>query len=301
MADRAGHRAEACLRSRFDAIPGTARAGLWMTVAAIAYVCSIAIGKYVSPEVHFVEIAFLRNTFAILFMLPWLVRAGTAALHTRRVRRHFVRGLVSSMNVTFLFAAVGLIPIADMSAITFLQPVIGAAIAVLLLGEAADGRRWLAIAAGFAGALIVIRPGFAEINWGIAFTLGSAFAGAVVSVLIKTLVRTDPPDTIAAWLFITQTLILVVPTALVWTTPRWELWALFLAIGFLSAILQRTYNRGMQAADVSIAMPFNFSRLIWAALLGWIVFGDFPDVWTWIGSAVIFGASLWITRPGRRA
>ena len=77
----------AALRSRFDAVPGPVRAGLWMTVAAVAYVCSIAIGKYVSPEVHFIEIAFLRNTFGILFMLPWLVRAGPTALRTRRAGR----------------------------------------------------------------------------------------------------------------------------------------------------------------------------------------------------------------------
>ncbi len=284
---------------RLAAVPGPVRAGLWMTTAAIAYVCSIAIGKHLAPEVPVVEIAFLRNACAIAFMLPWLARAGPAALRTRRVGRHVLRGILSSLNVTLLFAAVSRIPIADMSAITFLQPVIGAAIAVVALGEAADRRRWLAIAAGFAGALVIVRPGFAEPDAGIVFALGSAFAGAVVSVLIKTLVRTDPPDTIAAWLFITQTVILAVPTAFVWTTPRAELWAFFLAIGLLSAILQRSYNRGMQAADVSIAMPFNFSRLVWAALLGWIAFGDFPDVWTWAGGAAIFAASLWLTRLGR--
>lgn len=283
------------------AVPAPVRAGLWMTAAAIAYVGSIAIGKYVSPEVHFVQIAFMRNMFAILFMLPWLARAGTAALRTPRAGRHILRGFLSSLNATFLFAAVSLIPIADMSAITFLQPVIGAAIAVVALGEPSDRRRWLAIGAGFAGALVVIRPGFQVINPGVAFALGSAFTGAVVAVLIKTLVRTDPPDTIAAWLFITQTLMLAVPAAVVWTTPRAGLWALFLAIGLLSVVLQRTYNRGMQAADVSIAMPFNFSRLIWAAVLGWVVFGDFPDAWTWIGGAVIFAASLRLTRLGRPA
>lgn len=284
-----------------SAVPAPVRAGLWMTAAAVAYVGSIAIGKYVSPEVHFVQIAFMRNMFAILFMLPWLARAGTAALRTRRAGRHVLRGLLSSLNATFLFAAVALIPIADMSAITFLQPVIGAAIAVVALGEPSDRRRWLAIGAGFAGALLVIRPGFEELNLGVAFALASAFTGAVVAVLIKTLVRTDPPDTIAAWLFITQTLMLAAPTAVVWTTPRAGLWALFLAIGLLSVVLQRTYNRGMQAADVSIAMPFNFSRLVWAALLGWVVFGDFPDAWTWTGGAVIFAASLWLTRLGRPA
>jgi drug/metabolite transporter (DMT)-like permease len=86
---------------------------------------------------------------------------------------------------------------------------------------------------------------------------------------------------------------------MVWQMPTPEQWALFALIGFMSVILQRTYNRGLQAADVSVAMPFNFTRLIWAALLGWIVFAEFPDTWTWIGGTVIFISSIWLTRQGR--
>ena len=271
-----------------------------MTLSAVAYVCAIAIGKYLSPEVHVFQIVFLRNIFGAMFMLPWLSRVGLSALRTRRLGRHVLRGALSSLNGTLLIAAVSLVPLAEMSAITFLQPVIGAVIGVLFFGEMAGGRRWMAIGIGFAGALIVIRPGFVALDWGIALALASAFTGVVVSALIKTLVRTDSPDTIAAWLFITQTLFLLAPAALVWTTPRPELWALLAAMGLAGAFLQRAYNRGMEAADISIAMPFNFTRLIWAALLGWAVFGDFPDASTWAGGAVIFGASIWLTRSGRR-
>ena len=153
---------------------------------------------------------------------------------------------------------------------------------------------------GFSGALIVIRPGFAEFNLGTAFALGSALTGALLSILIKTLVRRDSPDTIAAWLFITQTGILLIPTIYVWQTPNAQEWGLFILIGFMSLILQRTYNRGIQAADISIAMPFNFTRLIWAALLGWIVFAEFPDIWTWVGGMIIFAASIWLTRQGQK-
>jgi len=145
-----------------------------------------------------------------------------------------------------------------------------------------------------------VRPGFADFNLGIAYALGSAVAGALVSIMIKTLVRTDPPDTIAAWLFVTQTLILLVPTIIVWRNPTLEQWGLFVFIGSMSVILQRTYNRGIQAADISIAMPFNFTRLIWAALLGWLVFAELPDIWTWIGGTVIFVSSVWLTRQGRK-
>ena len=82
--------------------------------------------------------------------------------------------------------------------------------------------------------------------------------------------------------------------------PSLEEWGLFVFIGATSVILQRTYNRGIQAADISIAMPFNFTRLIWASLLGWLVFAEFPDVWTWVGGTIIFVSAVWLTRQGRK-
>ena len=283
-----------------EALPGPLKSGIWMCISAVTYVVSIAIGRYLAPDIDVFQIAFLRNAFAMLFMLPWLIKMGMGALRTKQFPRHLLRGFLSSANVTLLFAAVALIPIADMSAINFLQPVLGAAIAGLVLGEVIGRNRWLAIGMGFIGALIVIRPGFAEFNLGTAFALGSALTGALVSILIKTLVRRDSPDTIAAWLFITQTGILLIPTIYVWQTPNAQEWGLFILIGFMSLILQRTYNRGIQAADISIAMPFNFTRLIWAALLGWIVFAEFPDIWTWVGGMIIFAASIWLTRQGQK-
>ena len=286
--------------AKIGILPGPLQAGIWMSISAVTYVVSIAIGRYIAPDIEVFQIAFLRNAFAVLFMMPWLMKVGIGAMRTNQIGRHILRGFMSSANVTLLFAAVALIPIADMSAINFLQPVIGAAIAGLVLGEVVSRARWIAIIAGFAGALIMIRPGFAEFNIGIAFALGSGVAGALVSIMIKTLVRTDPPDTIAAWLFVTQTLILLIPTIIVWKNPTLEQWNLFAVIGFMSVILQRTYNRGIQAADVSVAMPFNFTRLIWAALLGWIVFAEFPDIWTWVGGTVIFAASVWLTRQGQQ-
>ena len=164
-----------------------------MSISAVTYVVSIAIGRYMAPDIEVFQIAFLRNAFAMLFMMPWLMNVGLGAMRTKQLGRHILRGFMSSTNVTLLFAAVALIPIADMSAIGFLQPVIAAAVAGFVLGEIVTRHRWIAIAAGFAGALIVIRPGFADFNLGIAYALGSALAGALVSIMIKTcLLYTSP-------------------------------------------------------------------------------------------------------------
>jgi drug/metabolite transporter (DMT)-like permease len=111
-------------------------------------------------------------------------------------------------------------------------------------------------------------------------------------------VRTDPPDTVAAYLFVFQTVLSLGPALYVWRPLTPGQWAWLVALGFLGMLIQRCFNRAMAAADASVAVPFNFTRLIWAALLGYFAFAEIPTVWTWIGGTVIFGASIVLTRKG---
>ena len=127
--------------ARFSALPGPVRSGIWMSVSAVTYVVSIAIGRYLAPEIDVFQIVFMRNAFSIVFMMPWLMKVGLGAMRTNQIGKQITRGFLSSANVTLLFAAVALIPIADMAAINFLQPVLGAAIAGFVLGEVAGRRR----------------------------------------------------------------------------------------------------------------------------------------------------------------
>jgi drug/metabolite transporter (DMT)-like permease len=121
-------------------------------------------------------------------------------------------------------------------------------------------------------------------------------AGAVVAIMIKDLVRTELPDTIAVYLFVFQTVIMLVPAILVWRAPTWEEFTWLALLGQISVWLQRTFNRAMVAADATVALTFNFTRLIWASVLGWILFAEVPDIWTWIGGTIIFAASVFIAR-----
>ncbi len=282
----------------FDGLSGPARAGVWMTISAFCYAASAAIVRHLAAELPTFEIVFLRNLFGLACMLPWLVRLGPGALRTGRIGMHALRGMSSSVNISCQVGALAFIPIADMAAITFLQPVLGAIIAVIALGEAANGRRWTATLAGLMGALLIVRPGFEEINVGIMLALASATAGAIIAIMIKDMVRTESPAAIATYLFISQGIIMAIPAALVWAAPTWEQIGLLAALGVIGAILQVTFNRAMASADATVALPFNFTRLLWAALLGWLVFAEFPDAWTWIGGTIIFASSLYLARRG---
>ncbi|MDC0033634.1 EamA family transporter, partial [Alphaproteobacteria bacterium] len=106
----------------------------------------------------------------------------------------------------------------------------------------------------------------------------------------------DSGDTIAAWLFISHTILGIVPAMLVWITPTWEEMLWLMLLGYLGAVIQRTFNRSMGLAEVTVVLPYNFTRLIWAAFFGFLFFGEFPDFWTWTGGIVIFASSIWLTR-----
>ena len=274
------------------------RAAVWMCLSALFYTVSVTIVRYLSNTLPTFEIVFLRNFLGLVFMLPWIMRVGIGAMQTRRVGVHIVRGLFSAMNLWCLFGAVAFIPVADVAAITFLQPVVGSLLAIVLLHEPSSGRRWAAGAIGFVGAMIIIRPGFEAVNVGVLLTLGSVFAGSVVVIFVKHLSRTDSPDTIAVYLFVTQTLLALIPAATVWRTPTLAEFGWLLVLGYTAMLIQRCFNRAMVSADASVALPFNFTRLIWAALLGYLVFAELPEIWTWIGGALVFAASVYLTRRG---
>jgi len=272
------------------------RGAWWMTVSAFAYAASIAIIHHVAQELHFMQVVFLRNVFGFLFMLPWLMRVGLGALKTSRLHMHAVRGAMSALNVWFLFAALWLAPVADVAAITFMMPIVASIFAVVFLKEKTTVLRWVAIALGFAGALMVIRPGMAGYNPVLLLAVGSVLAGATVAILIKTLIRHDSADTIAFYLFVSHIVFSVGPAIYFWAAPTWEQLGWCVALGYLATVIQRNFNKAMGEADATIVLPFNFTRLIWAALFGWLFFAEFPDLWTWIGGLVIFAASIWLTR-----
>jgi len=189
------------------------------------------------------------------------------AMRTNHLSEHALRGLLSAMNVWFLFAALAYAPVADVSAITFMMPIGASALAVFILNERTSFIQWGAIFAGFAGALIVIRPGMVGFNPGLLFAVGAVCAGSLIAMLIKTLLRYNSGDTVAAWLFISHIVLSLVPAILVWVTPTWQEMFWFLLLGWLGAVIQRTFNRSMAMADATVVLPYNFTRLIW---LTWI-------------------------------
>ncbi len=288
------------LVSWLEDLPAPVRCALWMSLSAFGYSSSAVLVRYLSGSQHIFEIAFMRNVFGLAFMAPFLMRVGLGALKTRRLGLHGVRGVCSLLNMWCLFGALSLAPVADVAAITFLMPIVGSIFAVIFLKEVSSGRNWAAVFVGFLGALIVIRPGMAEYNDGLLLAVAAVFTGSTVAMMIKTLLRTESPDTIVVYLFTAHVIFGLVPAIMVWKNPSPEEWFWLVMMGFLGMITQRGFNRAMAVADATVALPFNFSRLIWAALFGYLVFAEIPDFWTWTGATVILMASVYIARLNTR-
>lgn len=278
------------------ALPAPAKGALWMMLSAACIVGSTTLARHLLKELPLPTLIFVRNCFGLLWLVPFVVATRGRGLKTDRPGAHFVRGIAAVAGIYLLFGAVALIPVADAMAINFTRPILASIAAVVVLGEVLSARRIVALGIGFAGALIILRPGFMEINLGAILAIGAAITGVVSAILIKSLTRTELPDTIAVYILAVSLLISAIPAAFVWQTPTLEQCLWLVALAFFMTAFQRTVNRAYAAADASYVLPFEFTRLIFAALAGLAMFGEFPDLFTWIGGAVIFAGVLSLAR-----
>lgn len=284
------------LARRFEALAAPVRGAVWMLIAAACLTGMAAAVRHLSSGLHTFEIVFFRTMLALAFMLPWLMRAGIGAMRTNRLGMLAARGVVTMIASTCYFWGLALIPLADATAIMFARPLVGALLAMVVLDEVVSGRRWSAMAVGFAGVLIVLRPAFDQINAGVILLLVATLFASVAAVLVRHLARTESPDTITMYYAITLTLLSAAPAAVVWRTPGWDEAVWILAMGFLGTLGQRAMTRAFAAADVSIVLPVDFTRLLFAAAVGFALFGERPGIWTWIGGTVIFASTVFLAR-----
>ncbi len=254
------------------------------------------ITRHFTGEIHTFEIIFFRSFFGTVFLLPWLFRLGFAGLRTQRFAMHMARGFTGLATIYMLFTAIALAPLGEVAAVISTRPVVGSLGAVLILHEVAHGRRWAATALAFAGALVIIRPGFSDVSLGVVLALLSVFGMAAVSLILKSLARTEAPDTIVIWMMVVFTPFSLIPALFVWQTPDSWQFILLVGTGLFGTLTQRCMTRAYAAADVTVVLPFDFTRLVFSALLGFLVFAEFPDVWIWAGGALIFGSILWMSR-----
>ena len=282
-------------------LPAPTRGAFWMVAGSLCIKSVHGLVRHVSAEVHPFEIAFFRYVFGTIAIMPWVLRAGLGSLRTERFPLHVLRcGFGAGVNLTW-FMALALMPLADATALSFTSPLFVTIGAALVLGESVRARRWAVTMVGFAGAAVILRPGVEAVSLPAFLALASAAFGASSSLCVRSLSSTESVRTIVAY----QNLLVMVMTALpalfFWSRPGPEALVAMAAMGILATLGHLAFARGLAIAEASAMAPFNFSRLIFAAVIGRLFFGEAPDAWTWVGALVIFGATLYTAHAEARA
>lgn len=279
---------------RWRTLPGNVRGAFWILAASVLFSVMSAAVKTAGTRLDIFQIAFFRCAVGLLVILPFMARTGSHVFKTRRPVMHIVRSLTGLVAMFCGFYAITHLPLADATAITFAKPLFMIVLAVLFLGEVVRWRRWSATAVGFLGVLIMIDPGDNGLDPAMAAALAGTLCVAVVVVLVKRLSTTEAPLTILFTFGIVSTLGSAVPAMLVWQTPTGSDLALLMLIGSLGASGQFCMIRGFRVGEATALVPFEYSQLLFAGLLGYVLFANVPTANTLAGGALIVLSTLYI-------
>jgi S-adenosylmethionine uptake transporter len=283
----------------------TTRAALWLALAGLFAVSMNVVIRQAAAELHPFEVAFFRCLFGLAVMIPWIARRGLSVLRTGKIGFYTLRGAVSLVSMLTWFYGITLVPLGTATALNFTGPFFSTMGAWLVLREVVRPGRWAAIAMGFVGVLVILRPGSEALDPNLLIILFSAAMNGMSVVTMKFLARTEPPNAIVTMLVLYVTPLSLVPALFVWQWPSAATLLWLALLGALGTLAHLTTVRAYAAADASACAPFEYLRLPFAALLGWVAFGEVTDVWTWVGAAAIAASSLLVAhreaRLARRA
>lgn len=272
-----------------------------MALGGISFSLLNTIARSIAMQMDPFEAQFLRYFCGLLIMLPLLWYQGLAAYVPNDIKGQFWRGGVHTVGLILWFIALPQIPLADMTAIGFTGPIFIMLGAAWFLGEPMRKDRWIAAVIGFSGVLVVVLPKMSgEGGWYNLVMLASSPVFAASFLITKALTRYEKPGVIVLWQALTVT-VLSLPMAL----PHWQMpipmqWLGFAATGVLGTLAHYCLTRAFAMADISATQSLRFLDLVWASLLGWLVFGDVPSQSTWLGAFVILWATVWIARRESR-
>ena len=271
------------------------RAAAMMVGAMIFFGMMSSFIRLASAQLHAFEIVFFRNFLAVLIMLPWVMRHGLGSMRTNRFGLLSLRAVLNVSAMLAGFTALTLIPLAEATALSFTAPLFATVGAALILGETVRARRIAAVLIGFAGTMIVLRPGVEAITPGALLAILNAFLLAMTLLVVKVLTRTERPESVVIYMVLLQTPMALVPALFVWQWPEPLTWLWLFALAGAGTAGHILFTRAMAIAEVTQVQPFEFIRLPLIAVIAYLLFDEVPTVWTWLGGAVIFAATAYIT------
>ncbi len=282
------------LARRYAALSPQLRGMLLLLVATIGFAAMHAVIRHASSAQHPFEVAFFRNFFGLIVLCPFWLRSGLAVFRTERLPLHATRGVLHVSAMLCFFYAVPITPLSTIAALSFTAPLFVTIGAVVFLGEVVRARRITALLLGFIGAIVIIQPGFGALDLGALLVLCSSAIWASALLIIKALSRTESSLTLTAYMGA-----LLTPLSLIAALPFWQWPSLvelgwFALMGAFGTVSHLCLAQAFREADASAVLPVDFLRLLWASVLGYVWFGEVPEVLVWVGGTIIFSSTLYL-------
>ncbi|WP_066095754.1 DMT family transporter [Xanthomonas massiliensis] len=282
-------------------MPTAIRAALLMLASTLAFgMMAVTIRLSAGTGVPTTEIAFFRNFFGLLALLPLVLRPGHALPRTRHLPRYFIRTLIGLASMLCGFWAIAHLPLSQAISLSYSTPLFVTIAAALWLNENVRLRRWLAVLAGFVGVLVILHPGRGHFSPGLLVALSAAMLSALVAIQIKQLARMDPPDTVVFYTYLFWVPMSLVPALFQWTWPHATGWLWLAATGVLGTLGQLLWTRALKIGEISALQPISFMQLPLVVVFGWLLFDEPLDWGTGIGAAIILGANAYIAQREAR-
>lgn len=289
------------LAERWAALPGNVRGGLIFVLASAIFSVMIALIKLAGERLHVTEILLFRQATMMTLALPAIWSGWPGSMQSSKPRLQLARVGLAFCAMTLGFSAVVHLPLAEATVISFSKSFFTTLLAIFVLGEVVRLPRWSALAAGFTGVIIIVWPseGTELQIWHLA-AVASAVCVSAVFIIIRVLAQIDQPVTILTYQALGVGLLMIAPAAWFWIWPTPMEWALLIGIGVLSAIAQYLNILAMKAGEASAMAPLEYTRLIFATVLGFWLFAEWPEPRVWVGAGIIIAAALFVLHRERR-
>ena len=282
------------LTARWNALDGGARGVLLVSSGSLTLVVMATLVKYLGNDLPAFEILFFRSFVGFLFVLPVFMRDPLEPFRTKRPWMHLTRGTVGAIGNFAFFWTLTHMLLADAMALQFSRPLFTIPLALIFLGEVAGFRRIAVTLVGFAGILLYSRPFTAGFDPGALVGAAGALAGGLVVICIKRLATTEPTRVIMFYYAFWNALFAAVPLLFIWVTPDLIQLALLIVIGFLGISGQSLITHGLTMGDATVLVPLDYSRIVYSAAIGYLLFSEVPGPWSFVGMALIVAASLYL-------
>ena len=259
-----------------------------------------AIVRDVAATISPFEIALFRNVVSLVLITPFFLRAGMVGLKVDRLKPFAFRGIVGILAMWSWYSALGMIPLAEAISLNFTVALWMIPVAMILLGERIGIRRWIATLVGFAGVLVVLQPGADTFSIGGVLAIFSALMFATSMALVRILSKTESPTAIVFYMNVILTPLSLGPAIYFWTTPNWSELGWLIAVGAIASIAHYSMARALSLAEATALTPLDFTRLPFAAAIGYFAFAEVPATTTWIGAGIIVASALYISHREAR-